>query len=113
MLLEDGFIRSIGLGVEGAPAFSIVEDDVGIYYDATMPSRLENILNTHGFEHDLELMQTAKDAISLIKKHHISKYNHASDIDSGYFPDDGKKRILIVAQTLGEYVVEVWVSGTI
>ena len=45
-LLEDGFIRSIGLGVDGAESFSIVEDDVGIYYDATVPSGLENILKT-------------------------------------------------------------------
>lgn len=102
VLLEDGFIRSIGLGVEGSPSFSIVEDELGIYYDATAPSRLEYLLNTFDFEYDLELMQTAKDAIELIKKHHISKYNHAPDIDESYFPNDGKKRILIVAQTLGD-----------
>lgn len=101
-LLEDGFIRSLGLGVEGSPSFSIVEDDVGIYYDATVPSRLENFLNTHDFEFDLELMQTAKDAIELIKKYHISKYNHAPDIDEFFFPTDGKKRILIIAQRLGD-----------
>ena len=29
LLLEDGFIRSVGLGVEGYPAFSIVEDEKG------------------------------------------------------------------------------------
>ena len=101
-LLEDGFIRSIGLGVENSPSFSIVEDDVGIYYDATTPSRLENLLNTYNFEDDIELMQTSKDAIALMIEHHISKYNHAPDIDENYFPSDGKKRILIVAQTLGD-----------
>lgn len=79
-----------------------MKDDVGIYYDATTPSRLECLLNTHDFEYDLELMQTAKDAIELIKKHHISKYNHTSDIDEDYFSNDGKRRILIVAQTLGD-----------
>lgn len=102
VLLEDGFIRSISLGVDGSPSFSIVKDDMGIYYDATAPSRLEHFLNTYDFEYDLELMQTAKDAIELIKKHHISKYNHAPDIDENYFPNDGKKRVLIVAQTLGD-----------
>jgi len=49
-LLEDGFIRSIGLGVEGSPSFSIVEDNIGIYYDATTPSKLENILNSYDFD---------------------------------------------------------------
>lgn len=102
MLLEDGFIRSMGLGVEGSPSFSILEDNVGMYYDATKPSLLENILNTYEFEYDVELMQTAKDAIELLTKHHISKYNHSSDINDDYFPYDDKKRILIVAQTLGD-----------
>ena len=52
VLLEDGFIRSLGLGVDGSPSFSLVEDDVGIYYDATSPSRLENILNNYDFTAD-------------------------------------------------------------
>jgi capsular polysaccharide export protein len=29
--LEDGFLRSVGLGVEGAQALSLVVDDQGIY----------------------------------------------------------------------------------
>ncbi len=41
VLLEDGFIRSLGLGVNSSPSFSLVEDDVGIYYDATSPSKLK------------------------------------------------------------------------
>ncbi|HBI69441.1 MAG TPA: beta-3-deoxy-D-manno-oct-2-ulosonic acid transferase, partial [Massilia sp.] len=39
--LEDGFLRSVGLGVAGAQPLSLVVDDFGIYYDATTPSRLE------------------------------------------------------------------------
>ena len=35
--LEDGFIRSLGLGVEGAPPLSMVIDSQGIYYDASTP----------------------------------------------------------------------------
>lgn len=31
--IEDGFLRSIGLGVDGYPPFSLVYDDIGIYYD--------------------------------------------------------------------------------
>ena len=40
LLLEDGLIRSLGLGVEGSPSFSIVQDHIGIYYDATTPYSL-------------------------------------------------------------------------
>ena len=101
VLLEDGFIRSLGLGVDGSPSFSIVEDDVGIYYDATAPSRLENILNTYDFASDAALMATAREAIELIRNHHISKYNHAPDMPEGYFEDE-YKRVLIVAQTAGD-----------
>mgnify|MGYP006349231059 FL=1 len=39
--LEDGFLRSVGLG-KTEPPLSIVVDDLGIYYDATHPSRLES-----------------------------------------------------------------------
>ncbi|ELB3530504.1 capsular polysaccharide biosynthesis protein, partial [Campylobacter coli] len=50
ILLEDGFIRSLNLGVENSPSFSMVKDDIGIYYDATAPSKLENLLNTYEFK---------------------------------------------------------------
>lgn len=101
-LLEDGFIRSVGLGVDGSPSFSIVEDDVGIYYDATAPSHLENMLNTYNFAANSDLIKTANTAIDLIRKYRISKYNNAPDIDEGYFEDSEQKRILIVAQTSGD-----------
>ena len=53
VLLEDGFIRSLDLGIKGSPSFSIVQDDIGIYYDATTPSRLEYILQTYDFDSDV------------------------------------------------------------
>lgn len=100
-LFEDGFIRSLGLGTAGSPSFSIVVDDTGIYYDATTPSKLENILNTYDFEANTVLMEQAREAIKLICKHHISKYNNGFDLPDGYFAEE-KSRILIVAQTQGD-----------
>ncbi|WP_299926652.1 hypothetical protein [Sulfuricurvum sp.] len=100
--MEDGFIRSVGLGVEGSPSFSIVKDSMGIYYDATVPSQLENLLNTYDFLSDIPLMITAHEAISLIRKHHISKYNNAPDVEKDFFENDQKESILIVAQTYGD-----------
>ena len=32
--LEDGFLRSLDLGVRGAPPYALVVDDTGIYYAA-------------------------------------------------------------------------------
>ena len=42
--MEDGFIRSQGLGSDFHRAASAVLDDLGIYYDAGRPSRLETML---------------------------------------------------------------------
>jgi len=106
VLLEDGFIRSLGLGVDGSPSFSIVEDDIGIYYDASQASKLENILNSYDFKSDTTLMQTAKEAIELIKQHHISKYNNAPEISEDFFDDEKKHKVLIIAQTAGDASLE-------
>lgn len=95
LLLEDGFLRSLNLGIENSPSFSIVKDDVGIYYDATAPSRLENILNTYEFN-EKELKQ-AKKAIKLIKQEKLSKYNNNLSIPKDLFSQN-EKRVLIVTQ---------------
>ncbi|TKX32206.1 capsular polysaccharide biosynthesis protein [Campylobacter aviculae] len=99
MLLEDGFIRSLNLGVENAPSFSLVCDDIGIYYDAIKPSKLENLLNT--YELNQEELDSAKKAIDLIKKYKISKYNNNLDIPGDYFSKD-ENRILIITQTAND-----------
>ncbi|MDB6453661.1 capsular polysaccharide biosynthesis protein [Falsirhodobacter sp. 20TX0035] len=42
--VEDGFLRSRGLGAELVPPLSLVADDAGIYYDPTRESRLERLI---------------------------------------------------------------------
>jgi capsular polysaccharide export protein len=44
--LEDGFLRSVGLGADLVRPISWVLDRRGIYYDSTRPSQLEYILQT-------------------------------------------------------------------
>ena len=46
--LEDGFLRSRGLGAELTPALSLVSDDLGIYYDPRQESRLERLVTEPG-----------------------------------------------------------------
>ncbi len=102
-LLEDGFIRSVGLGVDGAKLLSIVEDDIGIYYDATSQSRLEKILSEHKF--DNELLQESKWCIDFITTHNISKYNNAPNISKNLIQKyelENSNNILIIAQTHGD-----------
>lgn len=100
--IEDGFFRSIGLGVEGAAPFSIVVDNLGIYYDATSPSGLEKILAEYDFENDHELLVKADQAITLIRRFNLSKYNYAPNLADTDLKDNGRPNILIVAQTAGD-----------
>ncbi|EAJ6177789.1 capsular polysaccharide biosynthesis protein [Campylobacter lari] len=99
LLLEDGFLRSLNLGVENSPSFSIVKDDVGIYYDATAPSKLENILNTYEFSS--EELEQAKKAIELIKKEKLSKYNNNLCMPKELFGAN-EERVLIITQVASD-----------
>ncbi|MBO7154380.1 MAG: capsular polysaccharide biosynthesis protein [Campylobacter sp.] len=106
-LLEDGFIRSVGLGVEGARLLSVVEDDTGIYYDATQPSQLEHILATNEF--DTKLLCEARWCIDFIISNHICKYNNAPDITTAQvekYELQNRSNILIIAQTHGDASLE-------
>jgi capsular polysaccharide export protein len=44
--MEDGFIRSRGLGSDFVGALSVALDDQGVYYDPSRPSRLETLIET-------------------------------------------------------------------
>ena len=70
--IEDGFIRSIGLGADLHPPLSIVVDRTGIYYDPTRPSDLETILAHADFTP--ELCSRAEALIDTIVTRGISKY---------------------------------------
>ncbi len=57
--VEDGFIRSPGLGAHFSPAYSLIFDRSGVYYDSTGSSDLETLLATHGFGDDLKARAAA------------------------------------------------------
>ncbi|MDD2893153.1 MAG: hypothetical protein PHF20_04410 [Halothiobacillaceae bacterium] len=121
LLLEEGFLRSYGLGA--SKALSLVTDDVGIYYDATRPSRLENMLNTGGFTP--EQMTEAEHVLQLIRQAGLSKYNigrqiiPALSLDKGLEASDSStssarvpKRILVVDQTAGDASIRYGLAST-
>lgn len=97
--MEDGFIRSIGLGSMHTPPFSLCLDKRGMYFDSTKPSDLEDILNSYDFQGDSLLLNRAKYAISKLQQLGISKYNHVDkrDVIDIYGPKN-KKRILVIGQ---------------
>jgi len=75
--LEDGFLRSVGLGSDLTNPVSWVADTRGIYYDATQPSDLENLLQT--IEFPSELLERAKQLQASIVSAGLTKYNVGSD----------------------------------
>lgn len=95
--LEDGFLRSLGLGVEGYQPHSMVVDYTGIYYDASRPSDLENWLNHATF--DAEELAQATRCIEQLSRYRLSKYNHAPDYS---FSVTGTDNVLVVDQTAGD-----------
>lgn len=100
LYVEDGFIRSVGLWTdEEEPTLSIVMDTLGIYYDATKETLLENRLNSNFKLNNNELLR-ARSLINKIVSLKISKYNYAPKLDLPFLED--KKRILLVDQKAGD-----------
>ncbi|RIY31127.1 hypothetical protein CKF54_07560 [Psittacicella hinzii] len=106
LALEDGFIRSYDLGVNGSTPLSIVYDHLGIYYDLTKPSRLEQLIFQEASEDECAQAQQVQD---YILAHALSKYNHAPDLTLaqaqawGY--DSNKQISLVVDQTYQDMAV--------
>lgn len=71
--IEDGFIRSVGLGSDLIRPHSLVLDESGIYFDPTRPSDLEHLLNGCVFTSDD--LQRAQKVREFIVEHNITKYN--------------------------------------
>lgn len=93
--VEDGFLRSIGLGKNKTTPLSLAIDHRGLYYNATRESDLEHLLNHHEFR--ASELEKAKKAMTLIKKHGISKYNHAPKIRLDH-QQNTRHRILVIGQ---------------
>jgi capsular polysaccharide export protein len=71
--VEDGFLRSVGLGAELVSPVSWVMDGRGIHYDATRESDLEHLLQTGEFS--AELLERAARLRERIVAAGITKYN--------------------------------------
>jgi capsular polysaccharide export protein len=70
--VEDGFLRSRGLGAQLVPPLSLVTDGLGIYYDPTRPSRLEVLIATPLTDPQ---RRRAAALIARLRAEGLSKYN--------------------------------------
>lgn len=92
--IEDGFIRSRGLGAELTPPLSLVRDDLGIYYDPNTESRLERLIAASETLAPGPLHR-AEDLMQRLTATGISKYN----LDRAAPPDlPAGHRILVPGQ---------------
>lgn len=73
--MEDGFLRSVGLGSDFNVPASLVLDRTGIYFDPTHPSDLETLLQSAEFEPE-ELLRAAALRETIVASA-LSKYNFA------------------------------------
>ena len=91
--VEDGFLRSRGLGAELVPPLSLVADRTGIYYDPSGPSDLEELISQRANLRPAQ-EQRAERLIAALLASGISKYNLGGDL-----PDlpEGRK-ILVPGQ---------------
>ena len=70
--VEDGFLRSRGLGADCIPPLSITVDALGAYFDPTQPSELECLLQDGSF--DSKLLARATELREMIVEAGIGKY---------------------------------------
>lgn len=96
--LEDGFLRSLGLGVDGYPPLSMIVDKLGIYYDTTRPSTLEQLVLAGECDEVL-----AEKVRSQIMTHQLSKYNQTL-VD--YEKEGDEPLVLVIDQTFGDMAVK-------
>ena len=94
--VEDGFIRSKGLGAAFNFPYSWVLDERGIYFDPGAPSDLEHLLN-QGFT--IAELTEARELIQVLREKRLTKYNLSGDsvtLDADL--TKGRKVILVPGQ---------------
>ena len=96
--IEDGFLRSIGLGNQ-EPPLSVVVDDLGIFYDANVASRLETLIAT---ELTPAQRERARALINSWRMNRVSKYNYAREF-VGELPQN---YVFVTDQSFGDASVK-------
>ncbi len=94
--MEDGFLRSVGLGAQLLPAASLVLDDKGIYFDPTRPSHLEDLIAAACTLSPSE-RERAAELCARVVASRITKYNIGDDAPR-LEARPGQRRVLVPGQ---------------
>jgi capsular polysaccharide export protein len=108
--IEDGFLRSIGLGAGFVTAASLAIDRRGIYYDATRPSDLEHLLETVELT-DPEIREGARIRESILKAR-LTKYNLREATVTQSLPEN-RDCVLVPGQVSDDASILNTISSTI
>jgi len=92
--LEDGFIRSSGLGANCVPPLSIIVDSSGVYFDPSGPSDLETLLETVVVPD--QLISEARSLREKLVQAGISKYGQEGSVIDR--PATTKRQVLVTGQ---------------
>jgi capsular polysaccharide export protein len=95
--VEDAFLRSVLPGRSGEPPLGLMLDDLGVHFDGSTPSRLEQILKQDPLD-DSALLNRARTAMTRMTSGHLSKYN-------AFHPDlpaPDAPYVLVLDQTAGD-----------
>ena len=104
MTVEDGFLRSVGLGASFTPALSYVFDGSGIYYDPSRPSDLEVILQSATF--DDAIIARARGLIDVLVGQGLTKYNPDATVPA-IEPPAGREAVLVAGQVADDEAVRL------
>ncbi|WEJ12931.1 capsular polysaccharide biosynthesis protein (plasmid) [Sinorhizobium sp. K101] len=97
--VEDGFLRSVALGALRVPPLSLVFDAQNMYFNANVPTDLEDILRTYDFKSDHDLMSRATRTRERLLACRLSKYNAGRSLDiTSVYGEKRRKRVLVIGQ---------------
>lgn len=106
--VEDGFLRSRGLGAELVPPLSLVTDETGIYYDPSRPSQLEALIASRA-ELTPGQSRRAEWLVASLTGAGLSKYNLGGGVP--VLPKG--QRILVPGQVEDDASVRTGATGTV
>lgn len=105
--VEDGFLRSRGLGADCIPPLSITVDSKSAYFDPSEPSELECLLQNGKF--DAEMIERATELRQLIVDEGIGKYEQGSEVIPR--PAGDRRTILVAGQVEDDRAVTLGGCG--
>ncbi|XAK03145.1 hypothetical protein AAID96_03380 [Campylobacter coli] len=101
--VEDGFIRSVGLGAEKIEPLSLAIDKFALYYDPASNSEIHKLIEYYSLNITDKERELSKKYINFIKENSIDKYN----ISNNHYPksdfmqkiiNEQRKKILVIGQ---------------